>query len=184
MLGRTLSKVNTYLRLHITIDAAFDPIRRSMVFWEEDGEFYHGKSPLRASSVPLDSVTVRSLSIPISSDQSQMAMTARTTLQDAVEASENLQYHTIMQDIRGGVEHLHSLGLVHNDINPTNIMVDENGRGVLVDYDSCRPDGEEIPLGCKGGTMGWCPDTDMSERNNDFRGIDKVEEWLRNLSMV
>ncbi|QRV90664.1 Serine/threonine-protein kinase [Ceratobasidium sp. AG-Ba] len=184
MLGRTLSKVATYLLLHITIDGMPEAFDHMDIVWEEDGELYHGKSPLRANSVPLDSVTVLSLSIPISSGQSQMAMIARTTLQHAVEASENLQYHAIMQDIRDGVEHLHSLGLVHNDINPTNIMVDENGRGVLVDYDSCRRDGEEIPLGCKGGSIGWCPDIDMSERKNDLDCIDKVEEWLRNLSMV
>ena len=30
----------------------------------------------------------------------------------------------IVQGIRDGVAHLHPLGLVHNDLNPSNVMVD------------------------------------------------------------
>jgi serine/threonine protein kinase len=31
-----------------------------------------------------------------------------------------------------GIKHLHSLGLVHNDINPSNIMLDEHGIPVII----------------------------------------------------
>ncbi|KAG8735726.1 hypothetical protein FRC10_010226 [Ceratobasidium sp. 414] len=102
-----------------------------------------------------------------------------STLRQAVADSKELDYLAIVQDIRTGVEHLHSLGLVHNDINPANIMVDWNGRGVLIDYDSCRPNGEEFPMGGKQGTAEWAPDTTISERGNDSHGLEKVERWVR-----
>ena len=49
--------------------------------------------------------------------------------------------------------HLHALGRAHNDVNPSNVTVDdEHGCApVLIDFDSCRRDGE--PLGVYRG--GW-----------------------------
>lgn len=58
-----------------------------------------------------------------------------------------------MQDIRDGVAHLHSIGLVHNDLNPRNVMIAKDGAAVIIDFDWCRPTGE--PLGPKGATMSW-----------------------------
>ena len=49
-----------------------------------------------------------------------------------------------MDDIERGVRHLHSLGLVHNDINPANIMFDDEGRPVIIDFGSCRPIGQSL----------------------------------------
>ena len=49
-----------------------------------------------------------------------------------------------LEDILKGIRHLHSLGLVHNDINPANIMLDNNGTAVLIDFDSCRRVGESL----------------------------------------
>lgn len=43
-----------------------------------------------------------------------------------------------LEDILKGIRHLHSLSLVHNDVNPVNIMLDGDGTAVLVDFDSCR----------------------------------------------
>jgi serine/threonine protein kinase len=35
--------------------------------------------------------------------------------------------------VRDAVSHLHSLGIIHNDIKPENIMIDEMGRFILID---------------------------------------------------
>lgn len=55
------------------------------------------------------------------------------------------------------VSHLHSLGIIHNDIKPEHIMIDEMGRFILIDFDSCRPVGEA--LSSEGGevkrTFAW-----------------------------
>lgn len=42
------------------------------------------------------------------------------------------------------ITHLHSLGIVHNDINPANIMVDEDGTFILIDFNSCQYIGERL----------------------------------------
>jgi len=82
--------------------------------------------------------------------------------------------------IEAGINHLYSLGLIHNDINPTNIMmvgVGDEMEPVIIDFDSCRSEGEE--LGPKGGTMGWClEDADISSRDNDLYALSKIRDAL------
>jgi serine/threonine protein kinase len=46
--------------------------------------------------------------------------------------------------IKSGVSHLHSLGLAHNDIKPSNIMVSADNTWILIDLGSCRPIGESL----------------------------------------
>ncbi|KAF2245147.1 kinase-like protein [Trematosphaeria pertusa] len=40
--------------------------------------------------------------------------------------------------VKLGVRHLHSLGLAHNDIKPSNIMVSADNTWILIDMGSCR----------------------------------------------
>jgi hypothetical protein len=40
-------------------------------------------------------------------------------------------------EIKLGIQHLHWLGLSHNDINPYNIMFKSDGTPVIIDFDSC-----------------------------------------------
>ncbi|GAO19885.1 uncharacterized protein UV8b_06042 [Ustilaginoidea virens] len=58
-----------------------------------------------------------------------------------------------MDQIEAAAEHLHSLGLAHNDISPSNIMFDDDGRPVLIDFDACAPLGD--PLAKGGLVTGW-----------------------------
>ncbi|PHH49460.1 hypothetical protein CFIMG_007793RA00001 [Ceratocystis fimbriata CBS 114723] len=51
--------------------------------------------------------------------------------------------------IENGMKHLHGLGLVHNDLNPSNVMMDAQDNLVIIDFDSCQP--EFGKLGLKGG---------------------------------
>lgn len=41
-----------------------------------------------------------------------------------------------LEGILAAIKHLHSLGTVHNDINPANIMLDEDDTLNLIDFDS------------------------------------------------
>ena len=45
----------------------------------------------------------------------------------------------VLCDVREGLNHLHSLGLVHDDLNPLNIMLDEQGHTVIIDLISVVP---------------------------------------------
>ncbi|KAF3768319.1 hypothetical protein M406DRAFT_251174 [Cryphonectria parasitica EP155] len=49
------------------------------------------------------------------------------------------QCEDFMDGIEEAVAHMHSLGLAHNDISPSNIMFDDMGRAVLIDFDACAP---------------------------------------------
>ena len=44
----------------------------------------------------------------------------------------------IIKQIINALEHLHSIGYVHNDIKPSNIMLDDNMNAYLVDYKCTR----------------------------------------------
>ena len=58
----------------------------------------------------------------------------------------------IVSGIAKGLQFLHdTLGLVHNDINPTNIMPNDQGHPVIIDFDSCAPIGQDMGR----GTFGW-----------------------------
>ncbi|KAI3394969.1 hypothetical protein diail_2027 [Diaporthe ilicicola] len=82
-----------------------------------------------------------------------------------------------MDRFRGGIEHLHSLGIIHNDINPANIMLDKDGRLVLIDFDSCRRRGE--PLGNTKRTHGWHdPKVMDATEQNDLDAFTELQTWL------
>ena len=84
----------------------------------------------------------------------------------------------IMDGIEAGVLHLHSLGLAHNDVNPDNICIDgESGEGILIDFDSCLPFGEKLMKGV-GQLDSPSSDAPVSDRGNDFDGLDMVHDFL------
>lgn len=84
--------------------------------------------------------------------------------------------------VERGLRHLHSLGLVHNDINPSNIMIDEDtdeeDTPVIIDFDSCRPVGESLEG--VGRTFEWYDErVQRSLPSNDLDALDEIREWLR-----
>ncbi|KAK4115649.1 kinase-like protein [Canariomyces notabilis] len=86
-----------------------------------------------------------------------------------------------MDALEDAVRHLHSLGLAHNDINLSNIMVNDAGMPVLVDFGSCKWIGAR--LGPSGGTPGFAENDgefDTSEASHDPFGLVKIREWLDN----
>lgn len=77
--------------------------------------------------------------------------------------------------LKSAVDHLHSLGLAHNDINPHNIMV-KNGMPVLIDFGSCQPFGKHLQ---SLGTEGWYEkEFYTSEKQHDTYSLEKLREWL------
>lgn len=86
-----------------------------------------------------------------------------------------------MEELLGGIRHLHSLGIIHNDVGPSNIMIDEDGRLVLIDFDSCRRREDTLNgdgFGTK-RTHGWHdPDTTEAIEKNDFDAYAELQTWL------
>ncbi|RDA90469.1 hypothetical protein CP533_3953 [Ophiocordyceps camponoti-saundersi (nom. inval.)] len=99
------------------------------------------------------------------------------TLEDMLEDGTSFNTACCLRGIEAGVRHMHSLGLVHNDLNPSNIMM-EGDNPVIIDFDSCKPEGAE--MGCKGGTDGWTLDgEDYARRENDLYSLSKIRAALK-----
>jgi serine/threonine protein kinase len=58
--------------------------------------------------------------------------------------SEQFNRASVVRGIVSGVKFIHSLNLVHNDLNPRNIMLDELNNPVIVDFDSCKRSSRDI----------------------------------------
>ncbi|OAQ74428.1 protein kinase domain-containing protein [Purpureocillium lilacinum] len=87
-----------------------------------------------------------------------------------------------LEGIKQAISHLHALGIVHNDITPANIMLEEDDTMVLIDFDSSRPvgakfggpDGERVKR-----TRGWHdPEVSTALRENDTNAYNEIEAWL------
>jgi serine/threonine protein kinase len=82
-----------------------------------------------------------------------------------------------LNGIQSGVRHLHSLGFVHNDITPSNIMFEEDGRPVIIDFDSCRKIGQSLDKMKR--TYGWYdPDIKISLESNDLDAVKEIGNWM------
>ncbi|KAF8991066.1 hypothetical protein BDQ17DRAFT_1371211 [Cyathus striatus] len=81
----------------------------------------------------------------------------------------------ILTGIRQGLDHIHSLGLVHDDINPRNIMIDDDGEPVIIDFNSCMLPGELS----RGGTPGWSNCPNIATFENDEFGFDLICKLVR-----
>ena len=79
--------------------------------------------------------------------------------------------------IRNALQHLHNLGFVHNDINPSNIMFDDKDEPIIIDFNSCCRIGESLDN--IGRTPGWYDHSvRVSLPKNDLDALDEIFEWL------
>ncbi|KAK6814583.1 hypothetical protein RU639_009524 [Aspergillus parasiticus] len=84
-----------------------------------------------------------------------------------------------LEGILAAIKHLHSLGLVHNDINSANIMLDEDGTLILIDFDSCRYIRESLSSTETKRTRHWHdPSVDISLEKNDLDALKDLQIWL------
>ncbi|KAK0187412.1 hypothetical protein F5146DRAFT_935456 [Armillaria mellea] len=90
-----------------------------------------------------------------------------------------------LDQIKKGSEHIHDLGLVHvsifliyahNDINPRNVLLDAGGKLVIIDFDSCRKQGEPM-LDGENGTFPFSDDPETAGFQNNFYGLEKIR-WV------
>ncbi|KID62954.1 uncharacterized protein G6M90_00g079550 [Metarhizium brunneum] len=101
----------------------------------------------------------------------------KMTLDERLQDTKAFDTDACLREIELGIRHLHSLGLIHNDINPANIMVDDSDRPVIIDFDSCSHHGEK--LGPKAGTWGWfIQGMEFARYENDFFGLAKLREYM------
>ena len=91
-----------------------------------------------------------------------------------------LNVSLMLESVRKGLEHLHSLGFAHNNINPSNIMFfsEDSDEAVITGLGSCRAIG--VPFNDYLVRMWEWHDekADTSLPSNDFDVLDEIAEWL------
>jgi serine/threonine protein kinase len=91
--------------------------------------------------------------------------------------SAEIKLNKYLIGIKRGIDHIHSLGLVHNDINPNNIMITRDDNAVIIDLDSCLSAG--LPLGLTKRTFQWHdPNVQVSHSRNDDWAFREICTWL------
>lgn len=85
-----------------------------------------------------------------------------------------------MAALESVVQHLHGLGWAHNDLNPSNVLVGEDGMPVLIDFGGCQKLGTKLKhiRGTKGWIEGEIEDHTMSETKHDIFALGKIRAWL------
>lgn len=98
-------------------------------------------------------------------------------LDERMKSAVPLDKHLCLRAIEGGIRHMHSLGLIHNDINPHNIMFNEPDQPIIVDFQTCRDTGQA--LSPKADTYGWSMEgVSHAVPENDFARLTRIRDYL------
>ncbi|KAI0442373.1 kinase-like domain-containing protein [Xylaria telfairii] len=102
---------------------------------------------------------------------------------EAMESGHIIQEKKLfIESLESAIHHLHSLGWAHNDLNPTNVLVAEDQKPILIGFGSARRLGEK--LSTSRGTKGWIDcemkDYTTSETRHDTSALAKLRAWLDN----
>lgn len=90
---------------------------------------------------------------------------------------ETKDYSGVLEGVERGIRHLHSLRVVHNDINPSNIMLDDADVAIIIDFESCRRVGENLEG--VGRTYEWYDEKiQQSLPKNDLDALEEIHIWL------
>ncbi|KAG6229009.1 hypothetical protein E4U25_007502 [Claviceps purpurea] len=105
----------------------------------------------------------------------------KMNLYERIEDSTPLNKDLFLAGIERGIRHLHSLGIVHNDLSPDNVMLDELDRPVIIDFDSWGREGQKFENGMKKGAVEWSINGSSYEYalfENDNYGLSKLREFI------
>ncbi|KAF5023097.1 hypothetical protein F66182_4854 [Fusarium sp. NRRL 66182] len=85
-----------------------------------------------------------------------------------------------MASLQSAIDHLHHLGWAHNDLNPTNILVAEDERPILIDFGSARKVGDKLSVsrGTKGWIDGEMKDYTTSTTQHDTSALAKINSLI------
>ncbi len=82
-----------------------------------------------------------------------------------------------LRKIKAGIRHLHGLGIVHNDINPSNILLGPDDNPVITDFNSCTPVNHSLKN--VGRTYQWYDENVyIATPSNDLDALEEIREWL------
>ncbi|KAG6123555.1 hypothetical protein E4U12_000766 [Claviceps purpurea] len=101
----------------------------------------------------------------------KLEMSLYERMQDSTPFDKDL----FLEGIERGIRHLHSLGIVHNDINPATIMLDKLDRPVIIDLDTWQQNGQELD------TPDWSINGskyDYALFEKDIFGLSKIREFI------
>ncbi|KAJ5915487.1 hypothetical protein N7466_011420 [Penicillium verhagenii] len=98
------------------------------------------------------------------------------TLEDRIADGRWVDRENCLRQIEAGLEHLHSFGVVHNDMRLDNVMFKDRHEDVpvIIDFDSCAMEGCPLPDKRRLLPDGYC----TAEFRNDRFGLDKLREEL------
>jgi len=103
----------------------------------------------------------------------------KRTLMEAVNEGLEIDKGRIIDVITDTVAHIHSFGLVHNDLSPHNIMLNDDLDPVIIDMETCMA--ESRPAIRSVGTPGWSGNWWTSSLRNDEIALERIRLWLNGL---
>ncbi|KAF1346411.1 hypothetical protein EJ07DRAFT_160487 [Lizonia empirigonia] len=86
-----------------------------------------------------------------------------------------------LSGIKEGIRHLHKLRIIHNDLNPGNVLITEDNTPVVSDFDSSSCPGTDISRVKR--THGWYdPNVLVAQESNDLDALFELRIWLTGFS--
>ena len=76
----------------------------------------------------------------------------------------------VMLDIARGMEYIHKVGLIHRDLKPPNVLLDDNDRGIICDFGLSRM--MAPVMSCELGTMQWVAPELLTAGNTYNQSVD------------
>jgi serine/threonine protein kinase len=84
------------------------------------------------------------------------------------------RYIPLLED---GIRHIHSLKRIHNNFNPSNILITDDDIPVISDFDSSTDPGSDLTRVKR--THGWFnPDVSRAMESNDLDALEELRIWL------
>jgi serine/threonine protein kinase len=82
-----------------------------------------------------------------------------------------------LAEVEEGIKHFHEIGIVHGDIQPDNIMFDNNGNAVIIDLDSACFFGEPLGHGHKNSKF-FTKNASHAWPENDYYSLGRLKAFL------